>query len=66
MVEEMFRIIRRINGEGMTVLLVEQNVRQTLGLCDRAYILENGRIVLTGVGTELLHDEHVKEAYLGL
>jgi branched-chain amino acid transport system ATP-binding protein len=65
MVEEMFRIIRRINGEGMTVLLVEQNVRQTLGLCDRAYILENGHIVLTGVGTELLHDEHVKEAYLG-
>lgn len=54
MVEEMFKIIRRINREGTTVLLVEQNVRQSLGLCDRAYVLENGRIVLSGTGTALL------------
>jgi branched-chain amino acid transport system ATP-binding protein len=66
MVEEMFKIIRWINNEGTTVLLVEQNVRQSLGLCDRAYVLENGRIVLSGAGTELLHDKHVQEAYLGL
>lgn len=66
MVEEMFKIIRRINREGTTVLLVEQNVRQSLGLCDRAYVLENGRIVLSGTGTALLHDQHVQEAYLGL
>ncbi len=66
MVEEMFKIIRRINKEGTTVLLVEQNVRQSLGLCDRAYVLENGRIVLSGTGTALLHDQQVQEAYLGL
>ena len=50
----------------MTVLLVEQNVRQTLALCHRAYVLENGRVVLSGTGKELLNDEHVKEAYLGI
>lgn len=66
MVEEMFKIIRRINQEGTTVLLVEQNVRQSLGLCDRAYVLENGHIVLSGTGTALLHDQQVQEAYLGL
>jgi branched-chain amino acid transport system ATP-binding protein len=48
------------------VLLVEQNVFKTLGIADRAYVLENGRIVLTGRGSELLADDHVKRAYLGL
>jgi branched-chain amino acid transport system ATP-binding protein len=66
LVQEVFEIIKRINGEGVTVLLVEQNVRQTLALCDRAYVLENGRIVLHGTGKELMADPHVKEAYLGL
>ena len=66
LVEEVFNIVKKINGEGVTVLLVEQNVRQTLALCHRAYVLENGRVVLSGTGKELLNDEHVKEAYLGI
>jgi branched-chain amino acid transport system ATP-binding protein len=66
LVEDVFRIVKRINGEGVTVLLVEQNVRQTLSLCDRAYVLENGRVVLSGSGKELMNDQHVKEAYLGI
>jgi len=61
-----FNIVKKINGEGVTVLLVEQNVRQTLALCHRAYVLENGRVVLSGTGKELLNDDHVKEAYLGI
>ena len=47
-------------------MLVEQNVRQTLAMCDRAYVLENGRVVLQGTGNELSNDPHVKEAYLGI
>ena len=67
LVHEIFEMIKRINGEeGVTILLVEQNVRQTLAMCHRAYALENGRIVLEGSGKELLADEHVKEAYLGI
>ncbi|MDA8123255.1 MAG: ABC transporter ATP-binding protein [Deltaproteobacteria bacterium] len=66
LVEDVFNIVKRINKEGVTVLLVEQNVRQTLALCDRAYVLENGSVVLQGTGKELLADPHVKEAYLGL
>lgn len=59
-------MVRTINSEGVTVLLVEQNVRQTLGMCHRAYVLENGRIVLQGTGRELLENEQVKEAFLGI
>jgi branched-chain amino acid transport system ATP-binding protein len=66
LVEDVFNIVKRINGEGVTVLLVEQNVRQTLAMCHRAYVLENGRVVLSGTGKELLNDDHVKEAYLGI
>ena len=66
LVQEVFEIVKRINREGVTVLLVEQNVRQTLAMCDRAYVLENGRIVLQGTGKELSNDSHVKEAYLGI
>ena len=66
LVQEVFDIAKRINKEGVTVLLVEQNVRQTLALCHRAYVLENGRVVLSGTGKELLNDDHVKEAYLGI
>lgn len=67
LVHEIFEMIKRINREeGVTILLVEQNVRQTLAMCHRAYALENGRIVLEGSGKELLEDEHVKEAYLGI
>jgi branched-chain amino acid transport system ATP-binding protein len=66
LVQEVFGIAKRINKEGVTVMLVEQNVRQTLAMCDRAYVLENGRIVLEGTGKELMNDPHVKEAYLGI
>ena len=64
-VKEMFEIIQTINREGITILLVEQNVQQSLKLADRAYVLENGRVVLRGAGSELLNDERVREAYLG-
>jgi branched-chain amino acid transport system ATP-binding protein len=66
LVQEVFQIAKRINKEGVTVMLVEQNVRQTLAMCDRAYVLENGRVVLEGTGKELSNDPHVKEAYLGI
>jgi len=66
LVQDIFRIIRKINEEGVTVLLVEQNVRQTLAMCHRAYVLENGRVVLEGTGQALMANEHVKEAYLGI
>ena len=66
LVQEIFNMIRKINDEGVTVLLVEQNVRQTLKMCNRAYVLENGRIVLEGSGQDLLQNEEVKEAFLGI
>jgi branched-chain amino acid transport system ATP-binding protein len=66
LVQEVFQIAKRINKEGVTVLLVEQNVRQTLTMCDRAYVLENGRVVLEGTGKSLMDNPHVKEAYLGI
>jgi branched-chain amino acid transport system ATP-binding protein len=66
LVKQIFEIIRGISSKGVTVLLVEQNVSQTLNLCDRAYVLENGRITLQGNGEELMNNEHIKEAYLGI
>jgi branched-chain amino acid transport system ATP-binding protein len=66
LVQEIFHTIQRINQEGVTILLVEQNVKQTLSICHRAYVLENGRIVLEGRGADLLNNPHVKEAYLGI
>ncbi len=66
MVQQIFEIITKINKEGVTILLVEQNVRQTLKICHRACVIENGRIVLTGTGDELLNNEQVKEAFLGI
>ena len=66
LVREVFNLVKQINSQGVTVLLVEQNVRQTLAMCDRAYILENGRIVLEGTGAELLVNDHVRKAYLGI
>lgn len=65
-VADIFKIIQRINKEGVTVLIVEQNIKHTLEICDRGYVLENGRIILRGTGQELLDNEHVKEAYLGI
>lgn len=66
MVSEIFRIVERVNKEGLTVLLVEQNVNHTLAMCDRAYVLENGRIAMSGTGDEFLNNDHIKEAYLGI
>ena len=66
LVQLIFNLVKRINEEGVTVLLVEQNVMQTLAICDQAYVLENGRIVLKGTGKELIHNDHVREAYLGI
>jgi branched-chain amino acid transport system ATP-binding protein len=66
LVRDIFNVIKRIKEEGVTVLIVEQNVKQTLSIADRAYVLENGRIVLQGSGESLLNDEHVKTAYLGV
>ncbi len=64
--QEIFRLVQEIHNKGMTILMVEQNVKQTLAICDRAYVLENGRIVMEGTGRALLEDERVKTAYLGL
>ncbi|GKT09986.1 ABC transporter ATP-binding protein [Desulforhabdus sp. TSK] len=64
--QDIFRLARQIHDEGLTILMVEQNVKQTLAICDRAYVLTNGRIVLEGTGTELLNNEEVKEAFLGI
>jgi branched-chain amino acid transport system ATP-binding protein len=66
LVADIFKIIERIKQEGVTVLIVEQNTKHTLEICDRGYVLENGRVVLTGSGQELLNDDHVKQAYLGI
>ena len=64
-VENIFEIIQRTNEQGVTIFLVEQNARQALELAHRAYILEQGRIVGTGTGQELLHNDEVQQAYLG-
>jgi len=66
LVSDIFNVIKTIKEQGTTVLIVEQNVKQTLAIADRAYVLENGRIVLQGTGQSLLGNEHVKTAYLGV
>jgi len=66
LVQEIFRVIRRIRQQGVTVLIVEQNVKQTLAVADRAYVLERGRVTKEGAGAELLEDDEVKSAYLGV
>jgi branched-chain amino acid transport system ATP-binding protein len=66
LVAEVFKTTAKVNQEGVTVLLVEQNVRQSLKMAYRAYVLENGRIVLEGSEENLIANKHVKEAYLGL
>jgi branched-chain amino acid transport system ATP-binding protein len=66
MVKELFKIIAKLNEQGITILLVEQNIRHALEIADRAYLLENGRIVLEGSRELFLRNDHVKKAYLGL
>jgi len=66
LVREVFKVVERVNSEGVTILLVEQNVKHTLTVATRAYVLENGRIVMEGKGADLLNNDHVKKAYLGI
>jgi branched-chain amino acid transport system ATP-binding protein len=66
MVEEMFRVIEEINRDGVTVLLVEQNTEHALAVAHRGFVLESGRVVLSGTGRELLASERVRQAYLGI
>ncbi|HZM33701.1 MAG TPA: ABC transporter ATP-binding protein [Burkholderiales bacterium] len=65
-VQEVLHTIRSLNGRGLTILLVEQNVAVSLKISNHAYVLENGRVVMSGAGQELLHDDRVRQAYLGL
>ena len=58
--------LRQINDEGVTILLVEQNIRDSLNIANRAYVLEDGKIIIEGEGRELLSNDHIKEVYLGL
>lgn len=66
LVQEVFDVVEEVHQQGMTVLMVEQNVQQTLKLADRGYVMENGRITMSAPGVELLEDEGVVEAYLGV
>jgi branched-chain amino acid transport system ATP-binding protein len=66
LVKEIFLIIQGLRDRGIAILLIEQNVRQTLEIADRAYVLENGRIVSKGKSKNLLQSDHIKKAYLGL
>lgn len=65
-VQEMFHIIHQLNEDGLTIVLVEQNVVGSLKLADRAYVLENGQVAMTGTGEALLADDRLRQAYLGL
>lgn len=65
-VQEVFEIIKHLNEKGTTILLVEQNAQAALSICDRGYVLETGTVVLKGTGSELLNNEDVKKAYLGI
>ncbi len=65
LVKEIFHIIKEVHKQGISVLLVEQNAKMALAIADRAYVLETGKITLSGTGRELLNNEKVKKAYLG-
>ncbi|MGO4392302.1 ABC transporter ATP-binding protein [Variovorax sp. M-6] len=66
LVEDLFTMVRRLNEDGMTILLVEQNVRQTLQIASLGFVIEKGRVVLSGTGQELIADPFVRKAFLGL
>lgn len=65
-VEKVLDTLQRINDDGVTILLVEQNIRDSLNIANRAYVLEEGKIIIEGEGRELLNNEHIKEVYLGV
>jgi len=64
-IQQIFQIIEKLRDDGVTIFLVEQNANQALKIADRGYVLENGRVVLSGSGAALLDDENVRKAYLG-
>jgi len=66
LVQEIFSVIQKIRHEGVTILLIEQNANMALKIADYAYVLENGVIVLEGSGEDLIHDQRVKQSYLGI
>ena len=66
MVEEILRVVQRINQQGVTVLFIEQDVHLALSICDRGYVLESGRVALTGTGKELLANDELRTVYLGI
>ena len=66
LVLEIFEVLQRLRSEGLTMLLVEQNVQLALAVSDYAYVLSNGRLVLEGPSREVAQDDHVREAYLGI
>ena len=66
MVVKIFNLLKEINKQGITILLVEQNVWQALELADKGYVLETGKILLEGTGRDLLQNELVRKAYLGM
>jgi branched-chain amino acid transport system ATP-binding protein len=66
LIAEIFRIVQTLRDQGVTILLIEQNVRHSLEIADRGYVIENGRVVLEGKGKDLLGDEMIKRAFLGL
>ena len=66
LVQELFALVKRISEQGITVLLVEQNVKKTLQIVDRSYVLENGAIVMEGAGSELLNNDLIQKAFLGM
>jgi branched-chain amino acid transport system ATP-binding protein len=66
LVDAMFDIVRQIRNEGVSILLVEQNVKSALEVADRAYVIEHGRVVMEGLSSEVMKDERVQHAYLGV
>ena len=65
-VEKVLDTLEKINEDGVTILLVEQNIRDSLNIAHRAYVLEEGKIIIEGKGRELLTNDHIKEVYLGI
>jgi len=65
LVDQIFSIVKELNASGTTILLVEQNAGKALEIAHRAYVLETGRIVLSGTGDELMHSDDIRKAYLG-
>jgi branched-chain amino acid transport system ATP-binding protein len=66
LVEEVFNVVKSLKAQGMTILLVEQNAFAALGIADRGYVLETGKVTLSGTGQELIRNEQVRAAYLGM